>query len=82
MRNGICDKCGSESIYATKRGLMYGDSNLLSVNNGGVIRDTVGVDTYVCSRCGYFENYVEVEDLPVLAKITQNANWVHISKRQ
>ncbi len=59
MRNGICPKCNSATVYAKKKGAGF---------EGGLFIYTSAMTTssqymsYICTTCGYFENYIDNED--------------------
>jgi predicted nucleic-acid-binding Zn-ribbon protein len=59
MKSGVCPKCGSDEVYTFDfKGFIKG---------AGVVLDTwgrtAGYRHYVCSKCGYMENYVLSRDL-------------------
>lgn len=57
MKDGICPKCSSDSVYTnTAKGskYSYGISSLVL----SVWRNPVAVDNYVCANCGYIECYI------------------------
>jgi len=58
MKKGICIKCDSHEIYKRTRN-KWGLSIPHSIPLSGIIRALV-VD-YICSSCGYIEEYVEDE---------------------
>ncbi len=59
MRRGLCVKCQTPTVYRKLNGLSYGGSG-----NGTVYVHTSWltspspVESLICTRCGYFENYV------------------------
>lgn len=63
----ICPKCGSTDIVVVpgKAGA-YGVGNNIQV--GLTNFSAVLVDRYVCCSCGYSEEWIEKEDIPVLKK--------------
>ena len=54
MRNGTCQKCGSASICSQTNGV--GGRNGIAVSIGFSLESTE-VTSFVCTTCGYFENY-------------------------
>ena len=59
MRNGICPKCDSATIFTKKRGAgfeggLYVHTSMLTAGSDYI--------SYVCTTCGYFENYITEED--------------------
>lgn len=59
MRNGICPKCGTASVFIKKRGTGFGAG--VHVDTGGMMKVTSEFTSYVCTTCGYFENYITDE---------------------
>jgi hypothetical protein len=59
MRRGLCPKCQTPTVYRKLNGISYGGSG-----NGAVyvytswITSASPVESLICTRCGYFENYV------------------------
>jgi hypothetical protein len=59
MRRGLCVKCQTPTVYRKLNGLSYGGGG-----NGTVYVYTSWmtapshVESLICTRCGYFENYV------------------------
>jgi hypothetical protein len=62
MKNGKCPKCGSGNIYKSDSAIVYEENSLpqiiLSTADGWRYFD---YDSYVCTDCGYFENYIRPE---------------------
>ena len=54
MRNGICLKCGAGTIFSQTNGV--GGRNGVAVSIGFSLESTE-VTSFVCTTCGYFENY-------------------------
>lgn len=76
MKNGICPKCNAASVY--RRQNNNGPYGINTVPVGGVLGGTIApVDTYVCTRCGYYENYIR--DGKKLIYIAEH--WEHIAPR-
>ncbi len=63
MRNGTCDKCGG-AVRQLTAGIEYGtDQGPFLYIKGGAQRPS-SYETFACTSCGYFENYVtDVEKL-------------------
>lgn len=57
MRDGICPKCGLDSVHAKRNGMKFGEEGALVYTSGPVTRPTP-VDYYVCINCGYIETYL------------------------
>jgi len=59
MRRGLCPKCRTPTVYRRLNGISNG-----SGTNGSVYVHTSWltspspVESLICTRCGYFENYV------------------------
>ena len=68
MRRGLCVKCGTPTVYRKWDGIYQGTARVY-VNTGQWMIAPTPVDCYVCTRCGYFENYV-VDDRK-MAEITK-----------
>lgn len=69
-----CPKCGSDNVFMRQHGI-GGSANLL-VAIGTFMTSTTDWMTYLCTDCGYFENYLTKKDW--LAKIQtepQKGNW-------
>jgi predicted nucleic-acid-binding Zn-ribbon protein len=57
MKNGQCPKCGSHEVFSnTNR--KFPALNTLTIGSGNFGNRYAYLDTYVCVRCGYVENYV------------------------
>lgn len=68
MRDGICPKCGSDEIYRGQRIGLYKSIVI-------ALFTTAIPHIYVCTACGYFEQYIEKHKH--LEKIKQN--WHHVN---
>lgn len=63
MRNGRCDKCGGEVRQLTN-GVYQSGSTGVMVNDGSMVRAPIPYETFLCTACGYWENYLtDVERL-------------------
>ena len=56
MKNGKCPKCGSATVHSLANGLQPGGRREYIGFNG--VYQGVDVQSYLCTTCGYFENYV------------------------
>jgi predicted nucleic-acid-binding Zn-ribbon protein len=57
MKNGQCPKCGSHEVFSnTNR--KFPALNTMTIGSGNFGNRYAYLDTYVCVRCGYVENYV------------------------
>ena len=55
MRDGLCPKCGSATVYAKENGLGGLRGVRVRIANGTSEKQVVA---YVCVTCGYSETYV------------------------
>ena len=67
MKNGQCDKCGSNTVNTLANGIAPAGRREY-IGFGGVYSG-VDVQTFLCVNCGYYENYVT--DTKRLAEVTQ-----------
>jgi predicted nucleic-acid-binding Zn-ribbon protein len=67
MRTGLCPKCGSGNVFMKKEGVRISDDGL-RIPTGMIVQHSPYI-SYVCTDCGYFENYIV--DKPKLAEIAQ-----------
>ncbi len=74
MRKGICPKCNSSSVYCLEDGI--GSAEFHYIRRGGFGWSSTSFDCYLCSTCGYFENYVNKRDH--LETIEQKGNWKRV----
>jgi predicted nucleic-acid-binding Zn-ribbon protein len=63
MKSGQCPKCGSRDVFCnTNR--KFPALNTITVGTGIGVDRYACLDTYICSTCGYIENYVaKLDDL-------------------
>lgn len=68
MKNtNTCPKCGSRDIIRVEgRAGAYGVGNNIPV--GLTVFSYVKVPRYVCCKCGYSEEWIDLEDIPKLEK--------------
>lgn len=70
-----CPKCESEKIFMRQGGVGWGVQAMVN-GVGFAMKPTDDWVTYLCTNCGYFENYLTKKDW--LAKIEadpQKAGW-------
>jgi len=75
MKNGICPKCGNATVYTMNNGVSFSPmSGVCFVRTGGATMASAAT-SYVCSRCGYFENYIaDANKLTSVAKAWQKVS--------
>ena len=56
MKNGQCPICNSSDVFKKTTGVWFGNTGL-TVNTGGLVTSKTDFESYVCTNCGYFENY-------------------------
>ena len=56
MRNGQCPKCHSATVYSKSDGIYFYSPTRFSVDTGSFER--APYVAFICTSCGYFENYV------------------------
>ncbi len=66
MLNGQCPRCRSRSVYRSRNGVISGDKHIF-VRGLGFSSPRSDRMTYVCTACGYYENYIS--DKAVCRKI-------------
>jgi len=60
LKSGACPKCGEREVYTTAGKLLKrGERMILSVSSW----NKIFLDTYICTNCGHFEEYVSDTDL-------------------
>jgi len=58
MRNGTCPKCGNVTVFTRPDGLKYAiQQGTVFVHTGFMTAASPAV-SYICTTCGYFENYI------------------------
>ena len=70
MRSGFCPKCKTPTVYRKWDGIYQGTARVYVVT-GNWINHPSHVDCYICTRCGYFEQYVAA-DAEKMAEVTNN----------
>jgi hypothetical protein len=63
MRDGNCIKCGGSVRQLTRGVYQGGGETALMVNDGSRIRRASSYETFLCTACGYWENYLSDADL-------------------
>jgi hypothetical protein len=58
MRSGTCPKCEAPTVYRRQRGIGIGGSGGTVHVQTSWVTTPSPVESYICTRCGYFENYV------------------------
>ena len=72
MRNGKCARCGSKEIYHKVNGIVSGDKKIYV--RISILSPATDKETYICSSCGYYENYIL--DKNILNKLKEN--WIKV----
>ena len=57
MRDGTCDKCGG-AVRQLTMGISQGGGQGVIFNDGARIRRPISHETFLCTACGYFEDYI------------------------
>lgn len=57
-----CPKCSSSEVYTNANVASRGDRCVMA-GGGNSMKGRLFIDVVVCIECGYFEEYVEAEDL-------------------
>lgn len=70
MINGQCIKCQAKSVLMSDGGGGISSDVYLRIRKGNQYSATATWVTYLCTNCGYFENYFRDADL--LAKIVSD----------
>ncbi len=66
MKSGVCPKCGARDIRIEEG--RWNARNLLSLKLFSWRLLPLRVQNYICTSCGYLENYLRTEDLEAVAK--------------
>ena len=56
MKSGTCPKCQSLNVFKKKKGVTYEGGVYVYT---GIITAASPIMSYVCTDCGYFENYID-----------------------
>lgn len=62
-----CPKCGCEEILFVPGTVGYGTGNNV-IRTGVTVFSSVEVDRYVCTACGFSEEWIREEDLKSLIR--------------
>jgi hypothetical protein len=73
MKRGQCPKCNSANVFKKKNGIDWGDGSM-NIYPGNMSSQS-DCDSYVCTDCGYFENYIT--DKGMLQQI--QGNWTKVT---
>jgi glutaredoxin-related protein len=57
MKNGYCPKCESLKIYLKRNGIADFEGLKVTASTVGW-KHPVVYDSYLCTNCGFFENYI------------------------
>jgi hypothetical protein len=58
-KTGCCPNCSSTEVYTTKGTPKRGDRSSIGVSSF----TSVFIDLYICTNCGFIEEYAEEADL-------------------
>ncbi len=75
LKSETCPKCGSKEVYTTHGLGKRGERMQLVVSSIKLFF----LDTYICTNCGHFEEYISDEDLKnekIISKIKETWNKV------
>lgn len=75
MKKGICPKCGAVSVYRSQDGI--GSAEFHFIRKGGFGGSSTAFDCYLCTACGYFENYVSNREH--LENIEKKGFWARVA---
>ena len=56
MKNGQCPKCHSATVYSQTGGVFF-NNNVIHVRTSQADQ-AVPFVSYICTTCGYFENFI------------------------
>jgi len=73
MKDGLCPKCNSRTVYKGEayKGVVL--SSQFTVFTGGIHLPPTPYVSYICTTCGYFEIYVT--DQKRLAEVSNSSHW-------
>ncbi|MER5862900.1 hypothetical protein [Kitasatospora sp. NPDC002040] len=57
MRSGICPRCGSAAVHNAQGAILRNQEAKITIRTGGLGWSSAESDDYVCTACGYFEQY-------------------------
>ncbi len=80
MKTGQCPKCKSHDIYCSLDGGGIGEEFSLHVSIEDAMIPTEEWQTFLCTACGYFENYLlDKVEIAHIVENPQKAGWKKIS---
>jgi predicted nucleic-acid-binding Zn-ribbon protein len=84
MRKGICLKCGSKEVYqcyvpAYGGGIRWEGCNHINLTTQWSCEPTREWVSYICTNCGYYENYILDRKVLELVKKPENL-WVKVNE--
>jgi hypothetical protein len=68
MLDGQCPRCNSQTVFKRTNGIVSGDKHVF-VRGLGFSTPRTDRLTYLCTACGYYENYITDKD--ILEKVVQ-----------
>ena len=71
LKSGTCPRCNSKEVYTTKGQAKRGERMTIPVSSW----KSIFLDTYLCTSCGHFEEYVPDEELDVKMKEKIKESW-------
>ena len=59
-----CSKCNSDNVFVKNIGIGWGTGIMVGLGSGwsSGMESTTEWETYLCTDCGYFENYMTKKD--------------------
>lgn len=69
----ICPKCSGTEIYTTAGREKRGERSSFAVSSW----NNIFIDAYVCTTCGYIEEYLEMKDGAGMEKLKKNWKKMH-----
>jgi predicted nucleic-acid-binding Zn-ribbon protein len=55
LRTGVCPKCRATTVYKKAEGVGFAERVVVRT---GWLNAPSRYDSYICTTCGYFENYI------------------------
>ncbi len=68
MLNGQCPRCNAKDVYKKNNGIISGEKHVY-VTGLGFTSPRTDQTTFLCTSCGYYENYIA--DETIREKVTQ-----------
>ncbi len=72
MKDGLCPKCGAQTVY--RRKFIWPGYGISSIQVKEEMSQTLPLDNYICTSCGYVELYLE--DASAMIYITDHWDGV------